>query len=106
MFVASYLCELGQQWQCLSKSENYLWWWGYALIVGRGEGKVGDLLLNMYSTFKNNNYDNIPKSVTGCYTLIPTRALKQMDTQIVSGMTTLTLWKMGNYRIWQAKIGT
>jgi hypothetical protein len=40
--------------------------------------KVGDLLLNMCSTFQNNSCDNIPKCIMGYYTFIPTGALKQM----------------------------
>jgi hypothetical protein len=42
--------------------------------------KVGDLLLNMCSTFQNNSYNNITKCIVGYYTFIPTWALKQMGT--------------------------
>jgi hypothetical protein len=42
--------------------------------------KVGDLLLNMCSTFQNNSCNRILKCVVGYYMLTPIRALKQMDT--------------------------
>jgi hypothetical protein len=33
-------------------------------------------------------------------TFTPAKALKQMGTEIVNDMTTLTSWKMENCRIW------
>jgi hypothetical protein len=33
-------------------------------------------------------------------------SLKQVDTQIINGMSTLTIWKMCNYRMWKPKVGT
>jgi len=42
--------------------------------------KVRDLLLNMCSILQNNNYDNVLKCIVGCFTFIPVRASKQMDT--------------------------
>ncbi len=40
--------------------------------------KVGDLLLNMCSTFWCNSYDNISKCIVNYYMFISIRALKQM----------------------------
>jgi hypothetical protein len=51
------------------------------LSFGVGKEKVEDLPLNMCFTFQSNNYDNILKCVVGCYTLVPTGALKQMGTR-------------------------
>jgi hypothetical protein len=65
--------------------------------------KVGDLPLNMCSTIRSNNYNNISKCIVNYYMFISSRALKQMSTQIVKGMNKLTLWKMGNRKMWQAK---
>ncbi len=40
--------------------------------------KVGDLLLNMCSTFQNNSCDNISKCIMGYCTFTLVRASKQM----------------------------
>jgi hypothetical protein len=74
------------------------------LLSGATREKVDDLLLNMCSTFQNNNYDSILKCIVGYYMFTLERAPKQMGTWIVNGMTTLTLWKMGYCRMWQAKM--
>jgi hypothetical protein len=42
--------------------------------------KVGDLLLNMCSTFQNYNCDNVSKCIVRCYTFTLARAFKQMGT--------------------------
>jgi hypothetical protein len=42
--------------------------------------KLGDLPLNMCSTFQNNSYDNISKCIMGYCTLTSIVALKQMGT--------------------------
>jgi hypothetical protein len=42
--------------------------------------KVGDLHLNMCSTFQNNSHNNIPKCIMGYCTFIHAWALKQMGT--------------------------
>lgn len=36
----------------------------------------------------------------------PTWALKQVDIEFINSMLILTMWKMCNYRVWQAKAGT
>ncbi len=50
------------------------------LLLGVVKEKVEDFLLNMCFTFQNNSCDNISEGVVGCYTFIPTWALKQMGT--------------------------
>jgi hypothetical protein len=73
-----------------------------SLVVARE--KMKDLYLNMCSILQNNSWNNILKHVVGYYMINPARASKQMGTQIVNGMATLTLWKMGYHRMWQAKM--
>jgi hypothetical protein len=55
--------------------------------LGVAREKVGDLPLNMCSTFQNNSCDSIPKHIVGCYTFTLAGAPKQMGTQIVNGTT-------------------
>jgi hypothetical protein len=50
------------------------------LSLGVAREKVGDLHLNMCSTFQSNNYNNISKCVMGYHMFTPTRASKQMGT--------------------------
>jgi hypothetical protein len=66
--------------------------------LGTTREKVGYLPLNMCSTLQNNNCDNISKCIVGYCTFILEKAPKQMGT-----LTTLTSWKMGYHRMWQAK---
>jgi hypothetical protein len=54
--------------------------------------KVGNLCLTyVCSIFQNNNCDNVLEGIIGCNALIPTQALKQMNTEIINGMFTLTM---------------
>ncbi len=62
--------------------------------------KVRNLYLNMFSILQSNNCDDIPKCIVDYCTFTPAKALKQMGTEIVNDMTTLTSWKMENCRIW------
>jgi len=50
------------------------------LLSNRVREKVGDLSLNMCSTFQINNYDNIPKCIRGVLYVHSYRAPKQMGT--------------------------
>jgi hypothetical protein len=60
--------------------------------------------LNTCSTLQSNSCNDILKCVMGCCMFTPIRASKQMGTKIVNDMTTLTPWKVGNYRMWQTKM--
>jgi hypothetical protein len=54
--------------------------------------KVGNLsLMYVCSIFQNNSCDNVLEGIIGCNAFIPTWALKQMNTQIINGMFTLTM---------------
>jgi hypothetical protein len=54
--------------------------------------KVGNLSLTyVCSIFQNNSCDNVLEGIIKCNTLIPTWALKQMNTQIINGMFTLIM---------------
>jgi hypothetical protein len=59
-------------------------------MVGK---KVGNLSLYMCFTFQNNSCNGIPKSIVHYSALTPAWALKQINTQIINGMSTLTTWK-------------
>jgi hypothetical protein len=50
------------------------------LMLGVMKEEVGDLPLNMCSTFQGNSYDSISKYIMGYYTFTPTKALRQMGT--------------------------
>jgi hypothetical protein len=67
--------------------------------------KMGDLPLSIWFILQSNSCNSIPKCVMGCCMLTLVGALKQMGTQIINGMTTLTPWKVGNCRMWQTKTG-
>jgi enoyl reductase-like protein len=43
--------------------------------------KVGDLLLNMCSTFQSNSYENILKCIMGCCMFTPTKANEYLNHQ-------------------------
>jgi len=53
-------------------------------LLGAAREKVGDLPLNMCFALQNNSYNNILKCIVSCCTVTPTRASKQMNTQIVN----------------------
>lgn len=72
-------------------------------VVGE---KVENIFSYMCCIFQNNSCDGIPKSIMGCNVFTLARALKQMNTQIINVMSTLTTWKMCNYRMWQIKLST
>jgi hypothetical protein len=48
--------------------------------LGVMKKKVGDILLNMCSTFQNNSWDYILKCIMAYYMFIPAGASKQMGT--------------------------
>jgi hypothetical protein len=48
-------------------------------LSGVAKENVGNLLLNMCSTYQNNSCDNILKCIMGCCMLTLTRASKQMN---------------------------
>jgi hypothetical protein len=48
------------------------------LLLSVTKEKVGDLFLNMCSTFQNNSFDNISKCIMGYCTLTRVTTLKQM----------------------------
>ncbi len=50
------------------------------LLSNVAREKVGDIFLNMCSTFESNSCDIISKCIVGYCTLILVRALKQMGT--------------------------
>jgi hypothetical protein len=80
MFAAPYLCKLVNNDNVHQSSEVVFNDEDVHSSSSVAKEKVRGLLLNMCSTFQNNNSNNIPKCVMGYYTLIPTRALKQMGT--------------------------
>ncbi len=57
-------------------------------VVGE---KVINLFLYMSSTFRCASCNGISKCIMGCSAIVLTQATLQMDTQIIYGMTTLTL---------------
>ncbi len=69
-------------------------------VVGK---KVKTFFLYMCFTFQNNSYNIILKNIVSYNVLIFAWASKQMNTQIINGMSTLTMQKMCNYRMWKAK---
>jgi hypothetical protein len=50
------------------------------LSLDMAREKVGDLLLNMCSTFQSNSYDSIPKCIVSFYTFTLAGGSKQMGT--------------------------
>jgi hypothetical protein len=50
-------------------------------LLGVAREKVGNLPLNMCSTFQNNSHDNISKCIMGYCTFTSIGALKQMGTK-------------------------
>jgi hypothetical protein len=59
---------------------------------------LNNLSLYVCFTFQNNSCDGISKNIVRCNVLTPTWTPKQMDVQIINGMS--VLWKMCNYNKW------
>jgi hypothetical protein len=74
--------------------------------LGVARKKVGDFPLSMCSILQNNSCNSILKCIVGYCMFTLLKAPKQMGTLVVNGITTLTPWKRGNYRMWQAKTST
>jgi hypothetical protein len=53
---------------------------------------------------KTNSCEGNSKNIKGYSVFILSQTLKQMDIQIINGMSTLKMWKMCNYKMWQAKV--
>jgi hypothetical protein len=53
--------------------------------------KVKNLFLYVSLIFRHNSCNGILKRIMGYNVFTPARAMEQMDTQIIDGMTTLTL---------------
>jgi hypothetical protein len=75
VLVAPYLCKSNQQYvhqgpEVIFDDKDI------HSSLGVAKEKVGDLLLNMCSTFQINNYDNILKCIMGYCTFIPIGASK------------------------------
>jgi len=80
MLIAPYLCESCQLWQHPSSLKAISSDKDIHSLSNVAREKVENLIVNMCSTIRNNNYDNIPKCIGGYYMLILARALKQMGT--------------------------
>jgi hypothetical protein len=103
MHVVPYLGRLDQLWQHLLRYSHDKYIDLTLSVVGE---KVENHFLYMCSILQSNSCNNMPKSIMGYNVFTLAQASKQVDTQIINSMSTLTTWKMCNYRMWQAKVGT
>jgi hypothetical protein len=102
IFVEPYLCKSDNNDNIHQSSKIIFGDKDIHSLLGLVKEKVGDFLLNMCSIFQNNNCNNIPKCVVGCYMFIPEGHQSKWvpESSIVTTLTLGSQPRQGLAKVW------
>ncbi len=105
MRTIPYLSGLDKLWQYLLRFENQFSWKKYQFTTTCGGGKRWETCFYMCVNPPSKTIVvMVTRKVLKAIACSFSQTLKQMDTQITNGMSTLKMWKMCNCKMWQAKV--